>query len=80
MVQAVAAVSFEERKREKFRWDGEVWGVKVNSSRVGGRYLFGIQKGGGIISLQAVEPFDSSWKRAREGGGSSCQILGNSNA
>jgi hypothetical protein len=46
VVQAVAAVSFEERKREKFRWDGEVWGVKVNSSRVGGRYLFGIQKGG----------------------------------
>jgi hypothetical protein len=57
-----------------------VWGVKVNNSGVGGGYLFGIQKGGGIISLQTAEPFDSSWKRAREGGGSSCKFWGNSNA
>jgi hypothetical protein len=32
------------------------------------------KKGGGIISLQTAEPFDSSWKRAREGGGSSCKF------
>jgi hypothetical protein len=43
-------------------------------------YLAFKKGGGGIISLQPAEPFDSSWKRAREGGGSSCKFWGNSNA